>query len=230
VLICLSLCYIFAYSLVPSESPRLFTHSEGILILLWLLKEISCQVKHVIGELFANPMPLHVKESTIATCIVELPRHFELSGFALLLLHERTDVDDWNATKKAQQRLQTAWAQLLPRAREHLATTRSIVFQLPMFWRCIKPNKQSLFFYILADLMLRKASEVAARASRAHSVKLMDISSRQMSTELGNHSETTPSARLAFNLKANPEALRLYREILKTAKKFYWPNEDGEPW
>ena len=31
-------------------------------------------------------------------------------------------------------------------------------------------------------------------------------------------------------LKPNLEALRLYREILKTAKKFYWPNENGEPW
>ena len=28
----------------------------------------------------------------------------------------------------------------------------------------------------------------------------------------------------------NLEALRLYRDILRTAKSFYWPNDDGVPW
>jgi len=28
----------------------------------------------------------------------------------------------------------------------------------------------------------------------------------------------------------NLEALRLYRDILRTAKYFYWPNDDGLPW
>ena len=28
----------------------------------------------------------------------------------------------------------------------------------------------------------------------------------------------------------NREAIILYREILRTARAFYWPNEDGEPW
>mmetsp|Transcript_14372 Transcript_14372/g.36396 ORF Transcript_14372/g.36396 Transcript_14372/m.36396 type:complete len:95 (+) Transcript_14372:113-397(+) len=28
----------------------------------------------------------------------------------------------------------------------------------------------------------------------------------------------------------NREALRLYREVLRTAKCFYWPNDDGEQW
>mmetsp|Transcript_15792 Transcript_15792/g.25791 ORF Transcript_15792/g.25791 Transcript_15792/m.25791 type:complete len:97 (-) Transcript_15792:680-970(-) len=28
----------------------------------------------------------------------------------------------------------------------------------------------------------------------------------------------------------NREAIRLYREILKTANCFYWPNDDGEQW
>ncbi|TFJ80387.1 hypothetical protein NSK_008294 [Nannochloropsis salina CCMP1776] len=28
----------------------------------------------------------------------------------------------------------------------------------------------------------------------------------------------------------NREALRLYREILRTARRFYWPNDEGEPW
>mmetsp|Transcript_10016 Transcript_10016/g.11496 ORF Transcript_10016/g.11496 Transcript_10016/m.11496 type:complete len:103 (-) Transcript_10016:590-898(-) len=26
------------------------------------------------------------------------------------------------------------------------------------------------------------------------------------------------------------EVLRLYREILRTANAFYWPNDEGEPW
>ncbi|GAB5037808.1 Hypothetical protein NocV09_10900070 [Nannochloropsis oceanica] len=28
----------------------------------------------------------------------------------------------------------------------------------------------------------------------------------------------------------NREALRLYREILRTARRFYWPNDHGESW
>ena len=28
----------------------------------------------------------------------------------------------------------------------------------------------------------------------------------------------------------NREAIILYREILRTARAFYWPNEDGEQW
>ena len=28
----------------------------------------------------------------------------------------------------------------------------------------------------------------------------------------------------------NREALRLYREILRTTRAFYWPNDKGEPW
>ena len=26
------------------------------------------------------------------------------------------------------------------------------------------------------------------------------------------------------------EAIQLYREIIRTARSFYWPNEDGVPW
>lgn len=28
----------------------------------------------------------------------------------------------------------------------------------------------------------------------------------------------------------NREALRLYREVLRTARAFFWNNEHGEPW
>ncbi|KAH9133335.1 hypothetical protein AeRB84_020470 [Aphanomyces euteiches] len=31
-------------------------------------------------------------------------------------------------------------------------------------------------------------------------------------------------------IKAKPEVLRLYREILRTARQFQWTNEKGEPW
>jgi hypothetical protein len=78
--------------------------------------------------------------------------------------------------------------------------------------------------------MMRRSASLATRASQLRSIKttgVKAVSSRPMTM---SHSETSPSARLAHNLKANPEALRLYREILKTAKKFYWPNDDGEPW
>ena len=35
---------------------------------------------------------------------------------------------------------------------------------------------------------------------------------------------------MAFRPPANREALRLYREVLRTAKAFYWNNEQGQPW
>ncbi|KAF0689321.1 Aste57867_19217 [Aphanomyces stellatus] len=31
-------------------------------------------------------------------------------------------------------------------------------------------------------------------------------------------------------VKAKPEVLRLYREILRTARQFQWTNEQGQPW
>lgn len=35
---------------------------------------------------------------------------------------------------------------------------------------------------------------------------------------------------MALRPPSNREALRLYREILRTCKAFYWNNEKGEPW
>ncbi|ETW03050.1 hypothetical protein H310_05480 [Aphanomyces invadans] len=32
------------------------------------------------------------------------------------------------------------------------------------------------------------------------------------------------------HVKSKPEVLRLYREILRTARRFQWPNEKGESW
>ena len=33
-----------------------------------------------------------------------------------------------------------------------------------------------------------------------------------------------------FRPPTNREAIQLYREILRNARAFYWPNEDGEEW